>query len=116
MEDNKTILFIRKLLLIFIIALFLSGLTAIPVEAELSFLLKISNRPTQMHNWLEKVLSAYKNVNNDTPFLLYAYDWLAFAHFILAFLFIGPYRDPVKNIWVLEFGLIACILIFPLAS
>jgi hypothetical protein len=115
MEDNKTILFIRKLLLIFIIALFLSGLTAIPVEAELSFLLKISNRPTQMHNWLEKVLSAYKNVNNDTPFRLYAYDWLAFAHFILAFLFIGPYRDPVKNIWVLEFGLIACILIFPLA-
>ena len=47
--------------------------------------------------------------------MLYGYDWLAFAHFVLAILFIGPYNDPVKNIWVIEFGLIACVLIFPLA-
>lgn len=97
------------------IILFLSGLTAIPVEGELEFLLKIFSSPTQLHQWLNKVLSAYKTVNNETPFLLYGYDWLAFAHFILAVLFIGPYRDPVKNIWVIEFGLIACVLIFPLA-
>lgn len=115
MEERKTILIIRRLLLAFIIILFLSGITAIPVEAELSFLLKIFSSPTQLHYWLEKVLSAYKNINNDTPFLLYGYDWLAFAHFILAILFIGPYRNPVKNIWVIEFGLIACVLIFPLA-
>jgi hypothetical protein len=115
MKQNKTIRLIRQLLLAFIVMLFLSGLTAIPIEAELTFLLKIFSSPTQLHNWLERVLSAYKNVNNDTPFLLYGYDWLAFAHFILAILFIGPYRDPVKNIWVIEFGLIACLLIFPLA-
>lgn len=115
MKTNKTLLLIRQLLLSFIIILFLSGLTAIPVEAELTFLLKIFPSSTQLYYWLQKVLTAYKNVNNDTPFLLYGYDWLAFAHFILAILFIGPYRDPVKNIWVIEFGLIACILIFPLA-
>jgi len=115
MKEKKTIRLIRGLLLFFMVVLFLSGLTAIPVEAELSFLLSLFSSPTQLHNWLEKVLSAYKNVNNDTPFLLYGYDWLAFAHFILAILFIGPYRDPMKNIWVIEFGLIACILIFPLA-
>jgi len=115
MKDNKTLILIRRLLLTFMIVLFLSGLTAIPVEVELSFLLKIFSTPTSLHNWLEKVLSAYKKVNNDTPFLLYGYDWLAFAHFILAILFIGPFRDPVKNIWVIEFGLIACVLIFPLA-
>jgi hypothetical protein len=33
----------------------------------------------------------------------------------LAVLFIGPLRDPVKNIWVIEFGLIASVTIFPLA-
>lgn len=115
MKTNKTLLLIRQLLLSFIIILFLSGLTVIPVEAELTFLLKIFPSSTQLYYWLQKVLTAYKNVNNDTPFLLYGYDWLAFAHFILAILFIGPYRDPVKNIWVIEFGLIACILIFPLA-
>lgn len=115
MKEKKTLQDIRRLLLAFMIVLFLSGLTAIPVQAELSFLLKIFNQPTQLHNWLEKVLSGYKNVNNDTPFLLYGYDWLAFAHFILAILFIGPYKDPVKNIWVIEVGLIACVLILPLA-
>jgi hypothetical protein len=115
MKKNKTLQLIRRLLLAFMIILFLSGLTAIPVEPELSFLLKIVPAATQTHEWIEKVLSAYKNVNNETPFLLYGYDWLAFAHFILAILFIGPYRDPVKNIWVIEFGLMACLLIFPLA-
>ena len=115
MKENKNLQSIRRLLLFFMMVLFFSGLTAIPVEAELTFLLKIFPSSTQLYYWLEKVLSAYKIVNNDTPFLLYGYDWLAFAHFILAILFIGPYRDPVKNIWVIEFGLIACVLIFPLA-
>jgi hypothetical protein len=115
MKEKKTLQLIRRLLLFFIVTLFLSGVTAIPVETELSFLLNVFSSSTQLHYWLEKVFSAYKNVNNDTPFLLYGYDWLAFAHFILAILFIGPYRDPMKNIWVIEFGLIACVLIFPLA-
>jgi hypothetical protein len=115
MKAKRQLQAIRRLLLMFIIILFLSGLTAIPVVPELEFLLKIFSSPTPMHYWLEKVLLAYKNVNNETPFLLYGYDWLAFAHFILAILFIGPFRDPVKNIWVIEFGLIACVLIFPLA-
>lgn len=115
MKERKTIQLIRRLLFVFFIILFLSGLTAIPVIAELSFLLKVFSSPTQFHNWLERVLSAYKNVNNDAPFLLYGYDWLAFAHFVLALLFIGPLRDPVKNIWVIQFGLICCVLIFPYA-
>jgi hypothetical protein len=115
MKERKTIQLIRRLLVAFIIILFLSGLTAIPVIGELSFLLKIFSSPTQFHSWSERVLSAYKNVNNDAPFLLYGYDWLAFAHFVLALLFIGPLRDPVKNIWVIQFGLICCVLIFPYA-
>jgi hypothetical protein len=61
------------------------------------------------------VLDAYREVDRTYPFLLYGYDWLAFAHFVLAILFIGPFRDPVKNIWVIEFGLIACVLVIPLA-
>ena len=99
----------------FIIALFLSGLTAIPVDSELSLLINIFSYHSTIHYWLEKVLSAYRTVNNQYPFLLYGYDWLAFAHFVLAILFIGPYKDLVKNIWVIEFGMIACVLVIPLA-
>lgn len=112
---RKDIKSIRRLLAFFISALFLSGLTAIPVAPELSYLLNFFSRDGFMYYWLQKVLSAYISVSEEHPYLLYVYDWLAFAHFVLAILFIGPYRNPVKNIWVVEFGLIACLLIFPLA-
>ena len=115
MNKLQPIRLVRMLLLFFIIILFLSGFTAIPVDAELSFLLKYISPDTLLHQWLQHVLNAYREVNERHPFLLYGYDWLAFAHFVLAILFIGPFRDPVKNIWVIEFGLIACVLIIPLA-
>jgi Na+/melibiose symporter-like transporter len=34
---------------------------------------------------------------------------------VLAILFIGPFKDPVKNKWVIQFGIVACILIIPFA-
>ena len=48
-------------------------------------------------------------------FLFYGYDWLGFAHIVIALAFIGPYRDPVKNERVIQFGMIACILVIPFA-
>jgi len=36
------------------------------------------------------------------PFIAYGTDWLAFAHFVIAIAFIGPWRDPVRNVWVVE--------------
>ncbi len=106
---------IKRLLLLFIIALFISGLTAIPADAQLNFILKHSTMKVGYYNWIERVLLAYREVNFKHPFLLYGYDWLAFAHFVLAILFVGPYKNPVKNIWVVQFGLIACILVIPFA-
>jgi hypothetical protein len=111
----KAMQLIRRLLIVFMVCLFLSGLTALPIEWELSMLLRVFNSPTEMHAWLLKVVRAYHEVGRNHPFLLYGNDWLAFAHFILAILFVGPYRDPVRNIWVMEFGLIACVLVIPLA-
>jgi hypothetical protein len=34
---------------------------------------------------------------------------------VIAIAFIGPWRDTVKNIWVIEFGMIACVLVVPFA-
>ncbi len=111
----KEIKILKRLIAFFIIALFVSGLTAIPINVELSGFLKIFPWDTSISHWLQMVLAAYRKVSSQHPFLLYGYDWLAFAHFVLAILFIGPYKDPLKNIWVIEFGLIACVLILPLA-
>lgn len=106
---------IRRWLVFFMVALFLSGLTAIPVEAELELLCRLFPMGTRTGDWLEKIRVGFSNSNNQYPFLAYGYDWLAFAHFVLAILFIGPFKDPVKNKWVIEFGMIACALIIPFA-
>ncbi|HEX6332949.1 MAG TPA: hypothetical protein VFZ78_01915 [Flavisolibacter sp.] len=107
---------VRFILVMFIIALVVSGATAIPVDPQLSYLLRWFPLETPAHQWISRVLHAYREVNEKHPFLLYGYDWLAFAHFILAILFTGPYRDPVRNIWVIEFGMISCVLVLPLAG
>ena len=97
------------------IMLFLSGLTAIPVETELDFLSRFFPLGSSIGDWLDRVYTGFNETNNQYPFLAYGYDWLAFAHFVLAILFIGPLRNPVKNKWVIEFGMIACLLIIPFA-
>ena len=49
------------------------------------------------------------------PFLFYGTDWLAFSHLTIAVAFYGPIKDPVRNKWVIQFGMIACLMVFPLA-
>lgn len=116
--SNKNRLAIRANICIWIMiaGLTLSGLTAFPIESELELLVRQSSGyPTYMQSWLQTVYQAIKNTNENYPYLSYGTDWLAFAHLMLAVLFIGPLKNPVKNVWVIEFGIIACILIFPLA-
>jgi len=66
-------------------------------------------------DWLARVGEALDAVDRDYPLLLYGTDWLAFAHLVIAVAFIGPLRDPVKNVWVIDFGMIACAAVIPLA-
>jgi hypothetical protein len=106
---------IKRCLLLFIIVLFISGLTVLPAELELKTAMSMVPVGSAVYNWLDKILDAYMSVAMHKNFLLYGYDWLAFAHFVLAILFIGPYKDPVKNSWVIEFGMIASLLILPFA-
>ena len=101
---------------IIIIGLAISGITAFPIETELALLASnTTNNAGAMSAWLHRVYDAVKTTNRTYPFLSYGTDWLAFAHLLLAVLFIGPLKDPVKNSWVIQFGIIAAALIFPLA-
>jgi hypothetical protein len=112
---NREIAAIRLWLLFFMISLVLSGLTTIPLEQELSFVSGLFGINSSMGNWIDRVYEAIHVTGDKYHFLLYGYDWLAFAHFVLALVFIGPYRDPVRNKWVVEFGIYACLLIIPFA-
>jgi hypothetical protein len=114
---KKQLLHRTKLCIIFIIAgLAISGITAFPIERELAYFNHhLDTFPQILQPWLHTVYIGITQTNLSYPYLSYGTDWLAFAHIVLAILFIGPLVNPVKNIWVIQFGLIACLLIIPLA-
>ena len=106
----------------FIIGLVLSGATAMPLQIELNWLVKIiaphySEGPQNslLVTWLLKVQQALQETGQKFPFLFYGTDWLAFGHYMIALSFVGALRDPVRNRWLYDFGLIACVLVIPFA-
>jgi len=34
---------------------------------------------------------------------------------VIAIAFWGPFKDPVRNVWVVQFGMISCVAVVPLA-
>ncbi|WP_425315923.1 hypothetical protein [Streptomyces olivoreticuli] len=66
-------------------------------------------------DWVGRAREGLEATDAKYPFVLYGTDWPAFAHLVIAIAFYGPYRDPVRNIRVIEFGMIACVAIVPLA-
>jgi len=114
---------VKFLLWFFIIALLASGITAFPLEWELNLLNQMVNGPgspwpalwPDMAAWIARVNMGIQETARRFPFIAYGTDWLAFAHMVIAIAFWGPLKDPVRNIWVVEWGMIACVLVIPLA-
>jgi hypothetical protein len=112
---------IRIWLAVVILGLFLSGVTAFPLQHELDFLVRIAahfhlaQHAPALNDWFVRVDNALAETNARYPFLAYGTGWLAFAHIVIAILFIGPFVDPIRNRWVITFGLIASVGVFLLA-
>lgn len=112
---------IRVWLVLFMSGLVLSGMTAFPLLHELHWLARLFDHPSlQQHfpalaAWIDRVNDALTTSDARYPFLAYGTDWLGFAHLMIAAAFIGPLMDPVRNKWVVTFGLIACAAVPVLA-
>jgi len=109
---------IKLLTWLFIIGLVLSGATAIPLQGEVNWLVNFfgsNGGSSDMAQWLLRIRDALAQTQSAYPFLFYGTDWLAFGHFVIAIAFIGALRDPVRNRWLFDFGLIACALVVPYA-
>jgi hypothetical protein len=110
---------VRVWLTVFVVGLVASGITAFPLEWEsrlLADLLHAGWSPAPaVTAWVDRIHEAIVRTNREYPFLAYGTDWLAFAHLVIAVAFWGPLKDPVRNVWVVQFGMIACAGVVPLA-
>jgi hypothetical protein len=108
---------IQWVLGIFMAGLVLSGLTAFPLLHEINWLASFvtPGQSTHLSQWILRVQKGVQDIHEKYPFLAYGTDWLAFAHIIIALFFIGPLMDPVRNIWVIKAGMVACFLVLPTA-
>ena len=112
---------IRWVLGFFIAALAISGLTAFPLQLELDAM--VAARGAHIFGaahgsfdwWILTVRNGLGVVYRDYPWMGYGTDWLAFGHLVIALFFVGAWRDPVRNIWLLTAGLIACVGVIPVA-
>ena len=118
----KQLRHVRFWLLIFIAGLIISGLTAIPIQWEIDQIKHVIDNTPWLHNiapglvdWLIYVHAGLTTTYQTYSFIVVGTDWLAFAHIVIAIAFIGPLRDPVRNVWVIQFGMIACALVIPAA-
>jgi hypothetical protein len=109
---------IRIRISFFIAALVVSGLTAFPMESELRLGLTLFDRwnlENDLTRWVNEVYQGVHATNRDYKFISYGTDWLGFAHLVIAIAFIGPLKDPVRNRWVVEFGMVSCLAVLPFA-
>ncbi len=104
---------IKLHLALFMFILMLSGITAFPIQTEIDFMYKHhTSFPPVFTEWITKL---YTNLHSTPDVMFYGTDWLAFAHIIITLFFVPVYLDPVKHKAILYVGMIACMLVFPLA-
>ena len=112
---------IKVLTWLVIAGLVVSGATAIPLSSEIEFAVRLFGAPdgmgpkSSLAEWFLKVRDGLSDAYPKYPFLAYGTDWLAFGHFVIALVFVGALRDPVRNEWLFTFGMLACALVVPYA-
>ena len=124
MSEQQRLLRIRIWLWLFVAGLLIAGITAFPLEWESRMLSQwlhgsgswAGDSFPAMRAWIDQVRYGLAVSYHRYPWLAYGTDWLAFGHITIAIAFAGPIRDPVRNKWVVQFGMIACVLVIPLAA
>ncbi len=120
MRSPKSLTLTRIILGSYAAVLIASGVTAIPLRVEFSLLNSffgvgtfVESTIPALSSWISLVNEGILYISEEFPFLAYGYDWMAFGHFVIAIAFIGAAVHPVRRIWVVEFGIIACVLVIP---
>lgn len=113
----------RWVLVIFVVGLLASGITAFPILTEIRLLtdwlgLGSATSPaghSGLAFWILTVRFGLEDVYACYPWIAYGTDWLAFGHIAIALFFVGPLIRPAESRSVIYAGIAACILVIPVA-
>jgi len=102
-----------------IAGLVVSGATALPIVSEIRGAEQVLGPdmtgggaiPAWIAAWLVQLRDGIIATSQVAPFMFYGTDWLAFGHFVIAGAFIGALREPVRNRWLYQFGMGACLAV-----
>ncbi len=116
---NPRVKRIKAWTIFLIVGLVLSGVTAIPIGLEVeagAALLGEDFRaggliPEGMSGWLRTIRDGVRGTSERAPLMFYGTDWLAYGHLMIALAFVGALRDPVRNRWLYQFGMVACAMV-----
>ncbi|MDR0510101.1 MAG: hypothetical protein LBH06_03305 [Rikenellaceae bacterium] len=118
-DERKLLRYIRLIVLFYITMLVFWGATAFPLQWGVGVACRLlgvaPDADGGLAGWLTTVWRGVTTAGGQFPFLFYGTDWLAFSHLVIAVAFIGVYTKPVRNVWVVYFGMTACAGIIPLA-
>ena len=84
-SENRLRRKIKIAIIITIAGLLLNGISAVPLCTELKILLSRPDAlPQFLHDWWLYVNKGVKETTSNYPFMRYGFDWLAFAHLLIA--------------------------------
>jgi len=116
-DPKKTLKKIRIYLVIFFLGILFSLHTVLFVEVETAFFVKHLGPGTAMEQklpfvsaWIENLYASVKETYANYPVIAYCMDWLSYACVVFAIFMIGAIKDPVKNIWIIQTYMLACLL------
>lgn len=110
-------------MLLFIIGLVISGVTAFPLLWELRLLSELlgvgsATSPEEysgLRFWILTVRHGLEVTYAEFPWIAYGTDWLALGHLVIAGFFVGPLIHPLSSRATIYTGIVACLAVIPLA-
>jgi len=120
MKEEQIILRkIRFYLILFLLAILFSLHTVVFVEVETELFAKYLGHDTFMEKlypcvaeWMEHLHLAILETYTSYPVMAYCMDWLSYACVVFAVFLLGAIKNPVRNIWIVQAFMFACILAF----